>query len=139
MESIKIEIPLRIIWIELSGSYLTSVRHRCGFCSVAENYFNNWVELVPQHWTSTKPVFTASINNFISEFGTPLEIVFIMDAFSEIFTDLCHRLKIEHIITVPYGPQVNLEEKVNKSLAQLIFSYFGWYHGYYDRYLKQFE
>ncbi|GFX84802.1 transposable element Tc3 transposase [Trichonephila clavipes] len=52
---------------------------------------------------------------------------------SDVFEHLSHRLDIKHIKTVTYRPQVNLTERVNRTLVQMIACFVEENHDNWDR------
>lgn len=124
MQSIKTEVPLKVIGIDVISFYPTFLRHRCRYCLIIIEYFSKWVELVPLQRVFAKSVVSAFFNYLISKFGTSLQIIFYNGSqfVTDVFADLCHRLKIEHIRVVLYRPQANMAEKVNRTPVQFILS-----------------
>ncbi|GFW07417.1 retrovirus-related Pol polyprotein from transposon 297 [Trichonephila clavipes] len=64
----------------------------------------------------------------------PVEIVL-----SDVFEHLRHRLDIKHIKTVTYRPQVNLTDRVNRTLVQMIACFVEENHDNWDRFLHEFS
>ena len=54
------------------------------------------------------------------------------------FYDLCRNLEIEHVFTVPYRPQSNQAERVNRTLIQLISAYIKNYYDTWDQFIQHF-
>ncbi|GFU06740.1 retrovirus-related Pol polyprotein from transposon 17.6 [Trichonephila clavipes] len=85
-------------------------------------------------------IANALLENYVSRYGAPISLIsdngpqFI----SEVFEHLSHRLDIKHIKTVTYRQQVNLMERVNHTLVQMIASFLEENHDNWDRFLHQF-
>lgn len=132
------EIYLQNLGTDFIGPYPTYARHRCRYCLVIVDYFSKCVELTSLTRSLVKSVATAFFNQFISKFGTPLQVVSdnSHQLFSEVFTDFCYSLQIDYIRTVRYLPQANLAERDNRTLVQLISIYVGRFYKNWYRYLN---
>ncbi|GFW10121.1 uncharacterized protein TNCV_2569051 [Trichonephila clavipes] len=89
---------------------------------------------------SAQAIAKAPFENYISRYGAHISLIsdngpqFI----SNVLEHLSHRLDIKHIKTVTYRPQVNLTERVNRTLVQMIACFVEENHNW-DRFLHVFS
>ena len=81
---------------------------------------------------SAHAVSTAFFENYVSKFGAPIQMVFNhgKQFISEIFRLLRRTLEIRHVLTIPYRPQSNQAESINRTLIQMILTYIKNYHNH---------
>ncbi|GFY32821.1 retrovirus-related Pol polyprotein from transposon 297 [Trichonephila clavipes] len=109
--------------------------------TIITDHFTKWSELIPLRKASAQAIANALFENYISRYGAPISLIsdngpqFI----SEVFEHLSHRLDIKHIKTVTYRPQVNLTERVNRTLVQMIVCFVEENHDNWDRFLHGFS
>ncbi|GFW72676.1 retrovirus-related Pol polyprotein from transposon 412 [Trichonephila clavipes] len=124
----------------LLGPFPASRTKRHRFLLVITDHFTKWSELIPLRKASAQAIANALFENYISRYGAPISLIsdngpqFI----SEVFEHLSHRLDIKHRKTVTYRPQVNLTERVNRNLVQMIACFVKESHENWDRFLHEF-
>jgi len=90
---------------------------------VVTNYFTKWVEVIPTRTTTSKVVNKFLLNNIITRFGCPKNIVTdnFMCFSSEEFIKFCDKYGINRSTYSPYHPQGNGQaESSKKSLLKII-------------------
>ncbi|GFY33413.1 retrovirus-related Pol polyprotein from transposon opus [Trichonephila clavipes] len=125
---------------DLLGPYLTSRPERYRFLLVITDYFTKWSELIPLRKALAQAIANALFEIYISRYGAPISLISYNGPqfISEIFEHLSPRLDIKHIKTVTYRPQVNLTERVNRTLVQMIACFVEENHENWDRFLHEF-
>lgn len=100
-----------------------------------------WSSPPPLKSVSSKLVATTFYKEFISKYGTSLQVVSENEKqfVSEVFADLYHHLNITHIKTVHFRLQSNLADQVNRILIQIMASFVGWTHKQGDSYIGKFK
>ncbi|GFU03007.1 retrovirus-related Pol polyprotein from transposon 412 [Trichonephila clavipes] len=132
--------PNEIVTLDLLGPYPASRPERYRFLLVITDHFTKWSELIPLRKASAQAIANALFENYISRYGAPISLIsdnspqFI----SEIFEHLSHRMDIKHMKTVTYRPQVNLTERVNHNLVQMIACFVEENHENWDRFFHEF-
>ncbi|GFS72334.1 retrovirus-related Pol polyprotein from transposon 17.6 [Trichonephila clavipes] len=130
-----------IVTLDLLGPYASSLHERYRFILVLTNHFIKWSELIPLKKVSAQAIANALFENYVSRYGAPISLIsdngpqFI----SEVSEHLSHRLDIKHIKTVTYQLQVNLTERVNRTLAQKIACFIEENLDNWDRFLHEFS
>lgn len=83
--------------------------HQKGLCvSIRRRFFDNFV----------------SKNWFNNKFGSQICPCYLSDIFRVLFS----KLEILHVFTMLYHLQLNTDERVNRTLIQMILSYIGLHH-----------
>ncbi|GFV47782.1 retrovirus-related Pol polyprotein from transposon 412 [Trichonephila clavipes] len=110
------------------------------FLLVISDHFTKWSELIPLRKASAQAIANALFENYISRYGAPISLISDNGPqfLSEIFEHLSHRLDIKHMKTVTYRPQVNLTERVNRNLIQIIACFVAENHENWNRFLREF-
>ncbi|GFX32590.1 nucleic-acid-binding protein from transposon X-element [Trichonephila clavipes] len=132
--------PNEIVTLDLLGPYSASRSERYRFLLVITDHFTKWNELIPLRKVSAQAIGNALFENYISRYGAPISLIsdngpqFI----SEVFEHLSHRLDVKHMKTVTYRLQVNLTERVNRNLIQMIACFVEENHENWGRFLHEF-
>ena len=126
--------------IGLIGPYPLSNPNTYRFVLEITDYFCKWVEFAPLRKASAHAVATAFFESFISRYSAPVNIVFDHGPqfISAVFKDFCRNLEIKHVFTVPYRPQSNQAERVNRTLIQMISAYIKNCHDTWNQFIQQF-
>ncbi|KFM64846.1 Retrotransposable element Tf2 protein type 2, partial [Stegodyphus mimosarum] len=140
LNSIKSEFPNQIIGIDLLGPYPRSKVNKSRYLLVIVDHFSKWLELIPLKRASAKIVVDSILNKYILKYGAPLKVIsdngpqFV----SKMFEEMCAKLGIRHLKMVPYRPQSNIAERVNRNVVKIIRSYVKNYHSTWDSHINEF-
>ncbi|GFW47513.1 retrovirus-related Pol polyprotein from transposon 297 [Trichonephila clavipes] len=127
--------------LDLLGHYPASRPERCRFILVITDHFTKWSELIPLRKASVQAVAKALLENYISQYGTPISLISYNGPkfISDVFEHLSHRLDVKHIKTLMYRLQANLTKRVNRTLVQMIASFVEENHDNWDRLVHEFS
>ncbi|GFT31113.1 retrovirus-related Pol polyprotein from transposon 17.6 [Trichonephila clavipes] len=130
-----------IITLGLLGPYPASQPEKYRFILVITYHFTKWSELIPLRKALAQAIAGALFENYVSQLGAPISLISDngLQFISEVFEHLSHRLDIKHIKTVSYQPQVNLTERVNRTLEQMTACFVEENHENWDRFLHEFS
>ncbi|KFM63797.1 Retrovirus-related Pol polyprotein from transposon 297, partial [Stegodyphus mimosarum] len=140
LTSIESRFPNEIIGIDLLGPYPRSHVNKARFLLVIVDHFSKWVELIPLKRASAKVVADSFLNKYILRYGCPARVIsdngpqFV----SSTFKMMCDKLGIKHMKMVPYRPQSNIAERVNKNIVKLIRNYVQKHHSNWDDCVEEF-
>ncbi|GFT22827.1 retrovirus-related Pol polyprotein from transposon 412 [Trichonephila clavipes] len=133
-------ILVEIVTLDLLGPYPASRPERYRFLLEITDHFTKWSKLIPLRKASGLAIANTPFENYISRYGAPNSLSsdngpqFI----SEVFEHLSHRMDIKHMKTVTYRPQVNLTERINRNLVQMIARFVEENHKNWNRFLNEF-
>lgn len=140
MISTEVSFPFEKIGMDLLGPYPMSKLNRARYILVITDYFTKYIELIPLRNATAKIITKVLVENIFLRYGTPHSIVSDngKQFSSKIFQNICQELQIKHITTVPYRPQSNLTERVNRNVVRAIRAYVTKCHTDWDRFLPHF-
>lgn len=93
---------------------------------VVGDYFTRWMEAFPIPHQRAEKVAEKIVKEFVTRFGTPLEIHSDQGSNfeSDLFKEVCKLLQVTKTRTTPYHPSSNgLIERFNQTLQKMIRSY----------------
>ncbi|KFM68617.1 Transposon Ty3-I Gag-Pol polyprotein, partial [Stegodyphus mimosarum] len=139
LNSIRATFPNEILGIDLLGPFPQSELNKNRYLLVIVDHFSKWTEIVALKRASAKTVADAFLHRYIFKYGAPIKVIsdngkqFV----SQIFENICSGLGIRHIKMVPYRPQANIAERVNKNIVKIIRSYVSTHHKRWDGYIDE--
>lgn len=121
MKPIIVSEPWHTVGIDITGPF-TKTRRSNRFILVVVDYFTKWVELFPLQSVKAKIIAQTFLDEVICRFGFPIRVISDngVQFLSNIFTQLCELLGINHQRTPLYHPQSNLSERINRTLKPLL-------------------
>ena len=117
--------PMDRVALDIMGPFPES---NCGnrYVLVVGDTFTKWIEAYAIPDQTAKTVADKLVHEFISRFGTPLELHSDQGRTfeSSLFKDVCKLLEIHKTRTTPYHPSSNgMIERFNQTLANMISSF----------------
>jgi len=122
MSSPSVNAPWTTIHMDLMGPYVKSHPGGYKFIFVLIDYFSKWVEIFPSRLATTKNISRILESQIFCRFGIPKTIVtdngpcFI----SSSFKSCLKQWGVSHFLIPPYTPQVNLTERANRTIKQIL-------------------
>jgi hypothetical protein len=123
MKPVIVSEPWHTVGIDITGP-LPTTRRGNRFILVVVDYFTKWVELFPLQSTKATTIAQIFLDEVICRFGFPIRVISDngVQFLSNIFTQLCTLLGIQHQRTPLYHPQSNLSERINRTLRPILAS-----------------
>ena len=93
---------------------------------VISDYFTKWCVAVARRNHKAKTVSEVIVNQFVCQFGVPLQILTDQgrEFEGQIFREVCKLLRIHKIRTAPYRPQTDGQvERQNRTLLDMLSKY----------------
>ena len=131
--------PLEKIHVDILGP-LQKRRQDNKYILVIVDQFTKWIEIVPLPNQSAHSVAKATLDNFISRMGCPIQIHTDQGTnfVGNLFTDLCKLLEIVKTRTTPYRPCSNGQvERYNRTILQTVRCYLKGKQSKWDANLQQ--
>jgi transposase InsO family protein len=114
--------PMEKVHMDIMGPFPLSTKGNRYILAIVDQ-FTKWIEAVALPDQTAEMVAKATVDNFFSRFGCPLEIVTDQGTnfTSQLFTELCRLLGIVKKRTTPYHPSANGQvERMNRTILQMI-------------------
>ncbi|GFX87327.1 retrovirus-related Pol polyprotein from transposon 17.6 [Trichonephila clavipes] len=129
--------PNEIVTLDLLGLYHASRVRRNSYVLVITDHSSKWLEIVPLKKASAKVRADSLFNNHMSRYGAPIKMISdnCPQFISKICENLSNRLRIQHVKTVVYRPQLNRTDRV---IQDLLRSYVNDNHETWDQFLREF-
>jgi len=114
--------PWESLHMDLMGPYVTSHPGSFNYLSVVIDYFTKWVEIFPVRRATTRELAKILERDIFCRYGLPKRVVTdnASNFISQAFKNLLARWNIIHFPTPVYTPQVNLTERSNRTIKQML-------------------
>ena len=125
LSNYRVGFPLDRVALDIMGPFPISTK-RNRYILVIGDHFTRWMEAYPMQTQHAEEVAKLLVHQFISRFGTPLEIHTDQGSNfdSSLFREVCKLLQITKTRTTPYRPCSNgIIERFNKTLGSMIKSF----------------
>jgi transposase InsO family protein len=125
MQTMLVGAPMERLGIDLCGPFPTSEGHKYILTTIC--HFTRWAEAIPIPNKEAHTVATALVNNVISRFGTPIQILSDQGRTfdNNLLSGICRALQIDKIRTTSYRPNTNgqveiLHRSINSMIGKVI-------------------
>ncbi|CAF1363453.1 unnamed protein product [Didymodactylos carnosus] len=121
MQSHVVQSPWHTIGVDLTGP-LPRTPRGSAYILVVVDYFTKWIELFPLKTIKSRDIAQLLHDEVIYRHGVPVEIVLDNGAqfVADIFRETLKIMGIRHRTTALYHPQLNLSERVNRTLKPML-------------------
>jgi len=125
MSSPEVTAPWSTVHLDLMGPYTKSNPGNYHYIFVVVDYFSKWVEIFPLRQATTKSMVKFLHSDIICRYGAPKSILTDNASYftSKLFKSTLNSWGISHQLISPYTPQVNLTERVNRTIKSIIRSH----------------
>jgi len=125
MSSPTVTEPWSTLHLDLMGPYPKSYPGGYTCILVVVDYLTKWTEIFPLRQGKSKEIIKLLETNVFCRYGLPKIIVTdnAKNLISKNFEDCLSQWRIKHSRIPIYTPQINLTERVNRTIKQIIRSY----------------
>ncbi|KAI2647680.1 Transposon Ty3-I Gag-Pol polyprotein [Labeo rohita] len=140
LQSTPVVEPGHMLGVDLMGPFPKSVKQNEHLLVVVD-YCSKWVELFSLRTAKAPQIARILVDEIFTRWGTPAYLVSDRGAqfTSHLLNLVCKQWGVIQKLTTAYHPQMNLTERISRTLKTMIASYVGDQHRQWDRWLAEFR